>query len=54
MMSSLVGLPFALGARRFSGFSTGLQTIAGALSIAFGLWYAYGTGVASDLLAKVL
>jgi ABC-type nickel/cobalt efflux system permease component RcnA len=54
MMSSLVGLPFALSARRFSGFSTGLQTIAGALSIAFGLWYAYGTGVASDLLAKIL
>ncbi|MDQ3685941.1 MAG: sulfite exporter TauE/SafE family protein [Acidobacteriota bacterium] len=54
MMSSLVGLPFALSARRFSGFSTGLQTVAGALSIAFGIWYAYGTGVASDLLAKVL
>ncbi|HVF27466.1 MAG TPA: sulfite exporter TauE/SafE family protein [Pyrinomonadaceae bacterium] len=54
MMSSLVGLPFALSARRFSGFSTGLQTVAGALSIAFGIWYAYGTGVASDLLARVL
>jgi len=54
LMSSLVGLPFALSARRFSGLSNGLQTVAGALSIAFGLWYAYGTGVASDLLAKVL
>ncbi|MDQ3255655.1 MAG: sulfite exporter TauE/SafE family protein [Acidobacteriota bacterium] len=54
IMSSLVGLPFALGARRFSGLSNGLQTVAGALSVAFGIWYAYGTGVASDLLAKVL
>jgi len=45
LMSSLVGLPFALSARRLSGVSNGLQTAAGALSIAFGLWYAYETGV---------
>lgn len=44
LMSSLVGLPFALGAKRLSG--VGLQVVAGVLSIAFGLWYAYETGFA--------
>jgi ABC-type nickel/cobalt efflux system permease component RcnA len=47
LMSGLIGLPFALGARRVSGVSYGLQTAAGALSVAFGLWYAYATGVAN-------
>ncbi|HEY6803774.1 MAG TPA: hypothetical protein VI306_09365 [Pyrinomonadaceae bacterium] len=50
MMSSLVGLPFALSARRLSGMSYGLQSIAGVLSIAFGCWYAYETGIANGLL----
>jgi ABC-type nickel/cobalt efflux system permease component RcnA len=45
LMSGLIGLPFALSARRFSRFHYGLQTLAAALSIAFGLWYAYETGV---------
>jgi ABC-type nickel/cobalt efflux system permease component RcnA len=45
LMSCLIGLPFALSARRFSRFNYGLQTLAAALSIAFGLWYAYETGV---------
>lgn len=54
MMSSLVGLPFALGSRRFAGFSNILQVLAGVLSIAFGIWYTYNTGIASVLLAKVL
>ena len=54
LMSSLVGLPFALSARRLSGVSYGLQTVAGALSIAFGLWYAYETGVASGLLRTLI
>lgn len=49
LMSSLVGLPFALSARRLSGVSNGLQTAAGALSIVFGLWYAYETGISSGL-----
>lgn len=49
LMSSLVGLPFVLSARRISGLSNRLQTAAGALSIIFGLWYAYETGVASIL-----
>lgn len=54
LMSSLVGLPFALSSRRVSGVSYGLQTMAGALSIAFGLWYAYETGIASGLLGFTL
>jgi ABC-type nickel/cobalt efflux system permease component RcnA len=47
LMSGLIGLPFALSARRVSGVTYGLQAFAGALSIAFGLWYAYSTGVAN-------
>ncbi|HKR00707.1 MAG TPA: hypothetical protein VJT09_08535 [Pyrinomonadaceae bacterium] len=49
LMSALVGLPFALSARRFKRAHHGLQTAAGALSIVFGLWYAYETGVARGL-----
>ncbi|MCM3870414.1 MAG: sulfite exporter TauE/SafE family protein [Pyrinomonadaceae bacterium] len=44
LMSSLVGLPFALSAGRLPRLSHGLQLIAGVLSVAFGLWYAFGTG----------
>jgi len=54
LMSGLVGLPFAFSARKLTGIHHGLQTTAGALSIAFGLWYAYETGVASGLLRMVL
>jgi len=54
LMSGLIGLPFALTARRVSGVNYGLQTIAGAVSIMFGLWYAYETGIASGLLKTVL
>lgn len=54
LMSSLIGLPFALSARRFNGVHYGLQTVAGALSIVFGLWYAYETGIASGLWQKIL
>ncbi|MDT5270947.1 MAG: hypothetical protein QOH49_3133 [Acidobacteriota bacterium] len=50
LMSGLVGLPFALSARRLSGLSNGLQTAAGGASVVFGLWYAYHTGVANGLL----
>ncbi|MCM3872953.1 MAG: hypothetical protein ND895_19910 [Pyrinomonadaceae bacterium] len=48
-MSGLVGLPFVLTSRRLSGIHYGLQTLAGALSIVFGLWYAYETGFVSEL-----
>lgn len=54
LMSGLVGLPFAFSARKLTGIHHGLQTTAGALSIAFGLWYAYETGVTSGLLRAVL
>lgn len=54
LMSSLIGLPFAVGARRLSGMSYRIQAIAGALSIAFGLWYAYETGFSSGLLGITL
>lgn len=53
LMSGLVGLPFALSARKLTGIHHGLQATAGALSIAFGLWYAYETGVTSGLLRAV-
>jgi ABC-type nickel/cobalt efflux system permease component RcnA len=54
LMSGLIGLPFALSARRFSGMHYGLQTAAGALSIVFGLWYAYRAGIANGLWQKLL
>lgn len=41
LMSGLIGLPFVLSARKFNGMHYGLQTAAGALSVIFGLWYAY-------------
>jgi ABC-type nickel/cobalt efflux system permease component RcnA len=49
LMSGLIGLPFALTARRFNGLHYGLQTVAGALSVVFGLWYGYQVAVASGL-----
>jgi hypothetical protein len=45
LMSSLIGLPFVLSGRRLSGLNYGLQTVAGSLSIVFGLWYAFQSGV---------
>lgn len=54
LMSGLIGLPFALSARRFNGLHYGLQTAAGALSIVFGLWYAYETGISSGLWRTIL
>jgi ABC-type nickel/cobalt efflux system permease component RcnA len=54
LMSGLIGLPFALSARRLSGASYGLQTIAGVLSIAFGLWYAYRVGVVNGFWGAIL
>jgi ABC-type nickel/cobalt efflux system permease component RcnA len=54
LMSGLIGLPFALTARRVSGVHYNLQTIAGAVSIIFGVWYAYEIGISSGLLKTVL
>ncbi len=50
LMSGLMGLPFALSSRRLGRVHYGFQMIAGAVSIAFGLWYAYVTGLAGGLL----
>jgi ABC-type nickel/cobalt efflux system permease component RcnA len=49
LMSGLIGLPFALTSRNLSGLHHRLQTAVAGLSIAFGLWYAYQTGLASGL-----
>lgn len=49
LMSGLIGLPFALSPRRLSGFHYGLQTVAGTLSIAFGIWYAFETALVNIL-----
>ncbi len=43
MMSTLIGIPFLLTSRRLSGLHQSLQMCAGALSIVFGIWYAYET-----------
>ena len=50
LMSSLVGLPFVLSSRKLGGIHYRVQMIAAALSIAFGLWYAYDTGIAGGLM----
>jgi ABC-type nickel/cobalt efflux system permease component RcnA len=47
LMSGLIGLPFALTAGNAGRLHRHLQTAAAGLSIAFGLWYAYETGLAS-------
>ncbi len=47
LMSGLIGLPFALTSGNLTTFHHRLQTVAGVLSICFGIWYAYETGVAA-------
>ncbi len=54
LMSGLIGLPFALSGRRLTGINYGLQTAAGSLSIAFGLWYAYETAIMNGLWRAIL
>ena len=44
LMSGLLGLPFALTSRNLDQIHRQLQTVAAALSICFGIWYAYHTG----------
>ena len=53
LMSGLVGLPFVIGSRKLNGIHYRLQMAAGALSIAFGIWYAYETGIASGLMRSL-
>ncbi len=47
LMSALIGFPFALTSGNLSGLHHRLQAAAAGLSIAFGLWYAYQTGLVS-------
>ena len=54
LMSGLIGLPFALSGQRLTKLNYGLQTAAGGLSIAFGLWYAYQTAITNSLWRTVL
>ena len=54
LMSGLIGLPFALSGRRLTGISYALQSAAGMLSIAFGLWYAYETVIMNGLWRTIL
>jgi ABC-type nickel/cobalt efflux system permease component RcnA len=54
LMSGLVGLPFVLSSRKLSGIHYRVQMIAGAISIAFGIWYAYETGIASGLMKALV
>jgi ABC-type nickel/cobalt efflux system permease component RcnA len=49
LMSGLIGLPFAFSGRRLTKVNYGLQTVAGSLSIIFGLWYAYQIGIINNL-----
>lgn len=49
LMSGLIGLPFAFTAKNVGRINRHLQTTAAGLSIAFGLWYAYETGLSSGL-----
>jgi len=48
LMSGVVGLPFVLSARRLTRVHYDLQMAAGALSVAFGLWYAYAICAANN------
>lgn len=54
LMSGLIGLPFVFSGKRISSLHYGLQTIAGGLTIAFGLWYAYDAGIANNLWRTIL
>ncbi len=48
LMSGLIGLPFALTGRRLTRINYGLQTVAGCISILFGLWYAFEMAMANN------
>jgi ABC-type nickel/cobalt efflux system permease component RcnA len=44
LMSGLIGLPFVFSDGRLTKINYGLQSVAGSLSIVFGLWYAFQIG----------
>jgi high-affinity nickel-transport protein len=49
LMSTLLGLPFALTARKFGSMNTVIRGISGAASIGFGLFLAWDIGVVQGL-----
>jgi ABC-type nickel/cobalt efflux system permease component RcnA len=51
LMSLLVGLPFTLTARRFNRFNHILQSIAGLVSVALGLFIVYEKGITEGLFS---
>ncbi|HEX8249200.1 MAG TPA: hypothetical protein VF599_13570 [Pyrinomonadaceae bacterium] len=51
LMSFLVGLPFALTAARFDRFNHILQSIAGLVSVALGLFIVYEKGITEGLFS---
>jgi ABC-type nickel/cobalt efflux system permease component RcnA len=53
LMSSLMGIPFAFSSRKLNGIHYSLQMLAAFLSMAFGIWYAYETGIASGLMKSL-
>jgi len=53
LMSSLMGIPFAFSSRKLTGIHYSLQMLAAILSMAFGIWYAYETGIASGLMQSL-
>jgi high-affinity nickel-transport protein len=53
LMSGLMGIPFVLSSRKVNGIHYSLQMLAALLSMAFGIWYAYETGIASGLMRSL-
>src|SRR5436190_1186696 len=49
LMSGLIGLPFALTSKNLTSVHHRLQAVAAVLSICFGVWYAYATGLGRGL-----
>jgi hypothetical protein len=54
LMSGIVALPFVLSAQRLTRVHYNLQMAAGALSVCFGLWYAYSICAANGLFLNFL
>lgn len=44
-VSTVIGLPFAISARRLTNVSVSLQLAAGLIGVCFGCWYAYSAGI---------
>ncbi|MBV9771924.1 MAG: sulfite exporter TauE/SafE family protein [Bryobacterales bacterium] len=47
MVSTLIGVPFALSARNLAKATAGLQVVAGCVGLCFGCWYAFSVGTSA-------